>query len=612
MFGECSKNSKNVKRGKAKSTKCTPADSQAVFPSSTISAFNKGSSKYCSQPLTPQSAATRSASIAHASHYNSEADDASSELKITLLQPGLGETRPSSAPSINACSSSPRIPKISINDSSEDMDTTATSQIKSKYPAAKLNSIEVSSKVFEKRNSIPSNALDYEYKILVFVNPKSGGKQGVRILKKFEKLLEPRQLYDLTEVGPMPGLQAFSGCRNLRILCCGGDGTAGWLLETMDQMNWDSSRPPVAVLPLGTGNDLARCLRWGSGFDGSGLTKILRKIQQADVVYMDRWKITLSDTPSPCRRRPTTSNQVTPSLSQPAFATTSRTVFASTKHTQPDVEKGDPIPYSIFNNYFSVGVDALICHRFHIMREKHPERFNSRIKNKIWYLEFSAFDTFSSSCRNLHRDVDVMCDGVSLDLANGPALEAIALLNIPSTHGGSNLWGANLPTRSSHFTSTPTHHQQQHSCNSIDFVRQHMGDGLIEVVGLTNLFQAGQVRAGLRSSARRLAQCSSVVIRSRKLLPMQIDGEPWMQQPCTIHISRFNQVPMLMAPLSASKLGSFFNIFKTSTHRSSRHSADEGCNPGAQSAGSSKHSLPQQDDRNLKISNSIVPDAHSV
>jgi diacylglycerol kinase (ATP) len=324
--------------------------------------------------------------------------------------------------------------------------------------------------------------------LVVFINPKSGGNQGAKLMRQLQFLLNPRQLFDLNDGGPARGLEMFQKVPGYQVLCCGGDGTVGWVLSVLDKLN-PSSWPPIGIVPLGTGNDLARALNWGGGYTGEPMKRLL-ELYDTEIKYLDRWRLDITESVS------------------------------------SEDSEGDDAPLDIVNNYFSIGVDAHIARKFHLMREKHPQKFSSRARNKLWYAQFGTQDALQHKFKNVHQSVSLECDGVKLDLGEGHKLEGIAVVNITSMYGGADLWG------------TP-------SKNDTKFGQQDMGDGRLEVVGLYSSVHVGRLTTGISSGAHRICQGSVIRITTVDTLPMQVDGEPWMQRPGVIELTHKNKAPML-------------------------------------------------------------------
>lgn len=128
----------------------------------------------------------------------------------------------------------------------------------------------------------------------------------------------------------------------------------------------------------------------------------------------------------------------------------------------------------------------------------------------------------------MHTKVVLELDGVRQQL---PELESIVLLNIPSWGGGARF---SIPQSSTDF---PEH------------LTQSLNDGLIEVFGLTSTFHIGQVILGLTKPIF-LGQARSVRLRLEEHLPVQADGEPWLQSPAQIDVTWNSHASLLKSSSS--------------------------------------------------------------
>ncbi|KAJ8773012.1 hypothetical protein K2173_028189 [Erythroxylum novogranatense] len=322
--------------------------------------------------------------------------------------------------------------------------------------------------------------------LLVFINKKSGAQRGGSLRERLNFLLNPVQICELSSTqGPEVGLYLFRKVPHFRVLVCGGDGTVGWVLNAIDKQNFVSP-PPVAILPAGTGNDLARVLGWGGGLSSverqGGLCTILHHIEHSAVTILDRWKVAIIN------------NQG--------------------KHIHS---------LKFMNNYLGVGCDAKVALDIHNLREENPEKFYNQFMNKVLYAREGAKSIMDRTFADFPWQVRVEVDGVEIEVPEDT--EGVLVANIGSYMAGVDLW-------------------QNEDDMYDNFNPQSMHDKMLEVVSISGTWHLGKLQVGL-SRARRLAQGQSIKIQLLAALPVQIDGEPWFQRPCTLAVSHHGQAFML-------------------------------------------------------------------
>ncbi|KAM3964376.1 diacylglycerol kinase epsilon [Aphomia sociella] len=321
--------------------------------------------------------------------------------------------------------------------------------------------------------------------LIIIANRKSGSNRSDEVLSIFRGLLNPIQVVDISTTAPASVVRWLP--ERCRVLAAGGDGTVAWVLNTL--LSVTHVKAPVAILPMGTGNDLSRVLGWGptcaSHLDAHS---IITSIKQAEEQLLDRWKITIK----PKRRR---LGRLLP----------------------------DRVLYAY--NYASIGVDAQVALDFHNARTQFLYRYASRTLNYMAYAFLGAGRWLDAGgCAGLERRLRVRVDAVREPLQL-PPLQALVALNIPSWGAGVHLWGMG---------------------SDDEVPEQSINDGKIEVVGISSSIHIARLQCGL-AEPFRFTQASRVKIDMEGSCAMQVDGEPWMQGPATIVIEHAGQSLMLRA-----------------------------------------------------------------
>ncbi|XP_011012646.1 PREDICTED: diacylglycerol kinase 7-like [Populus euphratica] len=384
--------------------------------------------------------------------------------------------------------------------------------------------------------------------LVVFVNSRSGGRHGPELKERLQQLMGEEQVFDLSDVNPREFVDYGLVCLEkladlgdycakdtrdmLRIMVAGGDGTVGWVLGSLTELHTQDRKPvpPVAVIPLGTGNDLSRSFGWGGSFPfawKSAVKKSLLKAITGPVCHLDSWHLLVS-MPSGKVLDPPHSLKPTEECSLDQGLT-----------IEGELPEKVNCYEGVFYNYFSIGMDARVAYGFHHLRNEKPNLAQGPLSNKLIYSGYSCTQgwfvtpcTSDPSLRGLKNILRMHVKKVNCteweQIPVPKSVRAIVALNLHNYGSGRNPWGS----------------PKRQYLEKKGFVEAHVDDGLLEIFGLKHGWHASFVMVEL-ISAKHIAQATAIRLEVRsgewKDTYMQMDGEPW-KQPMSKEYSTFVEI----------------------------------------------------------------------
>lgn len=134
------------------------------------------------------------------------------------------------------------------------------------------------------------------FKFFFLINPISGGGQGKVIFNFLPEIMESMGFAqddwkaEFTRYEDMEK-QILSALSNTETLVAvGGDGTVSAVLSTMLDSGF-ATKVKIGLIPLGTGNDLARVLNLYKPFVDQGLLFLVRRLVRASSAPFDIWRV---------------------------------------------------------------------------------------------------------------------------------------------------------------------------------------------------------------------------------------------------------------------------------------------------------------------------------